>query len=376
MHTFKSFLSLLENMEERLGKQNPTVPMETIRHYATHDKSPTKKFLPWLVKQHKLGNVTPDHPDLASTIGNFDKYKTKHGIANHTEHTFQEVADAVKPHIGTAATNKELQKQQNNTGVELVHKEPNGITAQHIKTKAASQNMYGGGADRGGEPGGARGTAWCVSARSTECRFQNPEYGKMYTVHDPSDDRAPYAVHPEINKITSRFNDGDKPTTTFLKEKPHLATAVNQIKQHYISNLPEQDQILHKFKNERENISEDDLDKYIKHPIDHVRYAATKHPKLTSKHIDYVLSHENEKTDQYGDIRSEVAKHPSFNADHITHILTHENNKSDEFGHVRSDALIYNQDKITDHHIQLAKNSDHKRITKIGNIMKPSISTK
>lgn len=354
MLRFIGYLDLLESKIDDLEKQNPTIP---VRQYATHDKSPTKKFLPWLVKQHKLGNVTPDHPDLAGTLGNFDKYKSKHGINDHTQHSFQEVADAVRPHIGTTATNKERQKQQNNTGVEVIHKEPNGITSQHIKTKEASQNMYGGGHERGGEPGGARGTSWCVSARSNDCLFKKV-YGKMYTVHDPNDDDAPYAVHPEVGKITSRHNNGDKPIADVLKEKPHLATAVDKIQDHYIKNQTPEEKILHKFKNTPDDITENDINKYIKHPDKEIRMAAIKHPKVTADHITHVLTHENNQTDSDKDIRMTAISHPKFNSDHITHILTHEDEKSDPKGDIRKYAIKHEKFNA-DHIMQVLKHSNN-----------------
>ena len=346
MLRFIGYLDLLESKIDDLEQQNPTVP---IRQYATHDKSPTKKFLPWLVKQHKLGNVTLDHPDLAGTLVNFDKYKSKHGINDHTQHSFQEVADAVRPHIGTAATNKELQNQQNNTGVEVLHKEPNGITAQHIKTKEASQNMYGGG-DRGGEKGGARGTPWCVSARSKDCRFQHPDYGEMYTIHDPSDDRAPYAVHPGkdngTGSITSRFNDGEIPIKDVLKEKPHLTDAIGKIQQHFLKGVSPENRARIKFRHGLNNFNEEEIGAVLSSSDHKIRLAAIKHPNATADHITHVLTHENNKTDEGGDIRTAALYHKNCNTEHITHVLTHENSTTDPIGDIRSIAMSHTKSTI------------------------------
>ena len=82
MPKFKEFLAemfLLEGKIDDLKVQNPRLHKE-IDQYTAADPSPTKKFVPWLVSQHKKGNVTPDHPDLHQVLGNYDKYKNIHSI--------------------------------------------------------------------------------------------------------------------------------------------------------------------------------------------------------------------------------------------------------------------------------------------------------
>jgi len=106
MLRFKEFLAemfLLEGKIDDLKAQNPSLHRE-IDQYAAADLSPTKKFVPWLVSQHKRGNVTPDHPDLHQVLGNYDKYKNIHGIKDHTSKTFQEVHSTIMPLIGTGST--------------------------------------------------------------------------------------------------------------------------------------------------------------------------------------------------------------------------------------------------------------------------------
>ena len=85
MLKFKEFLAemfLLEGKIDDLKVQNPSLHRE-IDAYADADLSPTKKFVPWLVSQHKKGNVTPDHPDLHQILGNYDRYRNIHGIKDH-----------------------------------------------------------------------------------------------------------------------------------------------------------------------------------------------------------------------------------------------------------------------------------------------------
>ena len=67
MGLFKQYLietvELIEGKVDDLAAQNPDIP---VRDYAAKDPTPTKKFLVWLVKQHKLKNVIPNDPDLES----------------------------------------------------------------------------------------------------------------------------------------------------------------------------------------------------------------------------------------------------------------------------------------------------------------------
>ena len=70
MLRFKEFLAemfLLEGKIDDLKVQNPSLHRE-IDQYTAADPSPTKKFVPWLVSQHKKGNITPDHPDLSAGL--------------------------------------------------------------------------------------------------------------------------------------------------------------------------------------------------------------------------------------------------------------------------------------------------------------------
>ena len=227
MLRFKEFLAeafLIEGKIDDLKAQNPGLHRE-IDQYAAADTSATKKFVPWLVSQHKRGNVTPDHPDLHQTIQNFDRYKNLHGIKDHSSRSFQEVRDAVAPLVGKGATKAEIAHE----GREKIH-DSGDVQAYHIKTKEASQRFYGGGPEAG-----PTNTTWCVSARSKDCLF-NTSYGSMYTIHSKGDPNSPYAVHPEHNKITNRHNDGDRDIDQEIKAKPEIAKlkpAIDMIQKHH-----------------------------------------------------------------------------------------------------------------------------------------------
>ena len=162
MLKFKEYLAemfLLEGKIDDLKVQNPSLHHE-IDQYSAADPTSTKKFVPWLVSQHKRGNVTPDHPDLHQVLGNYDRYKNIHGIKDHASKTFQEVHSTIMPLIGTGSTKTEIAEQ----GHVKIH-DSGDIQAYHIANKEASQKYYGGGPEAG--PTNTRG---CVSARSEDCR--------------------------------------------------------------------------------------------------------------------------------------------------------------------------------------------------------------
>ena len=168
----ESVYTLLEGKIDDLKVQNPGLHRE-IDQYSAADPTSTKKFVPWLVSQHKKGNVTPDHPDLHQVLGNYDRYKNIHGIKDHTSKTFQEVHSTIMPLIGSGSTKAEIADQ----GHVKIH-DSGDIQAYHVANKQASQKYYGGGPESG-----PTNTRWCVSARSEDCRYEKSPYGKMYTIH-------------------------------------------------------------------------------------------------------------------------------------------------------------------------------------------------
>ncbi len=233
MKTFKEFLAemlLLEGKIDNLKAQNPSLHRE-IDQYTAADPSPTKKFVPWLVSQHKKGNVTPDHPDLHAVLGNYDRYKNIHGIKDHTSKTFQEVHSTIMPLVGTGSTKTEIADQ----GHVKIH-DSGDVQAYHVANKEASQKFYGGGPEAG-----PTNTRWCVSARSDRCRYEESPYGKLYTIHVKGDPDSPYAVHPghedkKTGSITNRHNKGDKEIDDQLRSNPKIARlkpAIDAIRKHH-----------------------------------------------------------------------------------------------------------------------------------------------
>ena len=284
----EAYLSLLiEGRIDDLKAQNPHLVNE-IDSYANQDPTPQKKFVPWLVSQHKKGNVTPDEPDLNQTLSGFETYKSRHGIRDHSSKTYQEIRDAVQPFLGTAATNKEQKQKQIHEGIEQIYSSPdNKIQAFHVKTKEASQHVYGGGKHLGGLH-----TDWCVAARSEQCLFG--KYGKMYTIHVKDDTKSPYAVHLGgygDDRITTRDNAPDEyKLNEGLQKFPHLKDAVDKIKE--IKKAADAE-LIKKIKNNDPRINVNDINEAAKNPNPEVAMAALNHPKANATTTFDAASHPN-----------------------------------------------------------------------------------
>lgn len=194
---------LLEGRIDDLKRQNPSMHAE-IDSYAQHDPTPQKKFLPWLVSQHKKGNVSPDDGSISKYLSAFEKHRDKLSEKDHSKYSFQSFKTELEPHLNKG-TRKEEKRKSIHEGLESLHHDPEkGIEAFKVKTMEAAQHVYG-----GGESAGRTNTSWCVAARSEHCLFEHPNYGPLYTIHRKNDPRSPYAVHPQRNIITARQNDGD-----------------------------------------------------------------------------------------------------------------------------------------------------------------------
>lgn len=297
MLRFKEFLAemfLLEGKIDDLKAQNPSLHRE-IDQYTDADPSPTKKFVPWLVSQHKKDNVTPNHPDLHAILANYDKYKNIHGIKDHATKTFQEVHSTIMPLIGTGSTKAEIANQ----GHVKIH-DSGDIQAYHVANKKASQKFYG-----GGPKAGPTNTTWCVSARSEDCLYEESPYRKLYTIHVKGDPDSPYAVHPgheykQTGSITNRHNDGDNDIDTQLQTNPKIARlkpAIDVIRKHY-------DPFGFRLANDHDHdLTKDEIDtamsssKYQKHllknPHSHIIMAALNHPKADNETTRRAAEHQN-----------------------------------------------------------------------------------
>jgi hypothetical protein len=344
MLSFIKYVLMIEAKVDDLVSKHPEHE-EAIRAYHAADPTPTKKFLPWLTKQHIAGNVTPNDVRLGSTLQHFDKVKHQLDKKDHSSYHYNDLANTVGDRVKA-----KLEADTKKNAVETIHKEPNGITAQHIKTKEASQDLYGGGANRGGKKGCAQGTSWCVSARSKGNLFG--QYGHMYTIHDPNDDYAPYAVHPFHHggsTITNRYNDYDMEYKHALEDSPHLKNAVNSIMKHSAKHIDKmiksnnEDEIYHGISHP--HATPEHIDKALDTNHNFIGQAAAKHPNATPANIDKALNSEHFL------VRSNAASNRNATAENITKALNLEDRSA------RSSA-IHNPNANAEH-ITKALNDEH-----------------
>ena len=318
MLSFLNYVDLTEAKVDDLAAKFPE-HADAIREYNKIDPTSTKKFLPWLVKQHIAGNLSPEDARIHTTLANFDKFA--HKLPNgkdHNAYDYNTLANHVGEHLEST-----LKKKEGENAVEKVYNDPkSGVTAQQIKTREASQKLYGGGATRKGKMGCERGTSWCVAARSDNNMYG--AYGPtMYTIHDPNDDNAPYAVHPMSPRqgvvVTNRHNNGDIPTQYFLQHNPHLKGPIDAIVKHsgyQINNYINSDDptevrgaLSHPM------VATQHLAKAMEHYNHNIRAQAAKHPRATPQMIDKALE------DEHMDVREAAASNPSAAPQHIEKAL-------------------------------------------------------
>ena len=150
-----------------------------VQHFADN-ADPTKKkaLTSWVVGQYAKGNTRQEDTDrLHNTLSNFTKHRDKLPAKKIEQYdSIKDLETALKPHVGSL-TNAEKRQQEEHEGQELKYEDPH-IKIYHLKTKEASQHLYGGGVEAGK-------TNWCTAAKSNNCKFDDyNKTGKLHVVHD------------------------------------------------------------------------------------------------------------------------------------------------------------------------------------------------
>ncbi|HET8685476.1 MAG TPA: hypothetical protein VFM18_02285, partial [Methanosarcina sp.] len=224
----ESRLDFIKNKyKDKLNTEHDTMathkdPEAIVSHFAEHG-DPTKKkiYTDWIVNQyHKGAFRQEDTPRIHEYLSDFEKYKSKLPEKDINKYgSLKDVGEALKPHMGAPATNKEQKEFENNAGHELKY-EDDRIKIYHLKSKEASQNLYGGGVKAGN-------TDWCTAARSDDCRFDHyNSKGKLHVVHDKKTGEV-YQYHAHEGQFMDRH---DQPISdeTHLELGPHLHKAWDQ----------------------------------------------------------------------------------------------------------------------------------------------------
>lgn len=186
-------------------KDTPSI----IQHLADKaDPTKNKAHTQYLVGLYKNKSMRQEDAPRANTaLQNFDKYKAKLPVEDRQLTTkkypsLAHIEDKVEPHLGTMASKKEAERTLEQPGHELKY-EDDKIKIFHLHNKEVSQNLYGGGHQRGGT-----GTSWCTAARSKDCMFDHyHKDGKFHVVHDKGNGKV-YQYHTASNQF---MNAKDEP---------------------------------------------------------------------------------------------------------------------------------------------------------------------
>jgi hypothetical protein len=191
-----------------------------LNHLRDNDPSKRGVYTDWLAK-HYMPNETggggfkqEDAYRIGDALKIFHKAKEsgllkKEGVATDiNKYTPDSLKEAMKKYKETPITNKEIKADENEKGRSLLYKSDDGdFKAYRLEPteegKAASINIYGGGAD-GGK---THGTDWCTAADSKDNNFDT--YSKnspLYVFHHTADDgkEHTYQAHVHSNSFMDK----------------------------------------------------------------------------------------------------------------------------------------------------------------------------
>lgn len=214
----------LDTSHDQMAQHKTTA--DIIDHFATHaDPSKNKVHTQFIVGLYKNKKIRQeDAPRIKDVLTNFDKYKNKLApeekqLNLKTYPTLSALEDKIHPHIGTVVSKNAAQTELNQPGHELKYEDDN-IKVFKLTSKEASQNLYGGGHQRGG-----MGTSWCTAARSDNCMFDH--YSKpdspLHVVHRKSDG-AVFQYHTNSNQFMDAA-DNEISKEDFMSIAPSLHKA-------------------------------------------------------------------------------------------------------------------------------------------------------
>jgi hypothetical protein len=146
LNLLREYLRLvLEGKVEDIAKQNPNVPVLDL---ALTDTTPTKKILPWMVKQVSKG---ADVEHVKSVASRFAKDGSR--LQNKDINSYSEI-DELESELDSLGASKRSEKAEIKSGAVKIF-EDGACTVLRIDTKKAAQ-QYG------------KGTQWCITMEEEE----------------------------------------------------------------------------------------------------------------------------------------------------------------------------------------------------------------
>lgn len=194
---FESILleSAMEAMRDRFHQDHGLHPdvFNHLYHNALPENNKSLGDMEWLANREVKGeNVAENHETVKHIMTEFAKPAIKSKLqkkkANQYK-TFQDLHDAVAPHLGTAPTKKEQEESDTKT----IYKSDTHVIKQHMSHASAvkggflPENTPYKDVEMVKSPGGKCKATWCVSADSEEGKMRYSQYtedGKIpfYTI--------------------------------------------------------------------------------------------------------------------------------------------------------------------------------------------------
>lgn len=190
-----------------------------VDHFAQHaDPTSNKQYTQWIVNKYKDGNFRQeDAPRINDALTLFHAHKQR--LPNKDINSYpgiRSVEDAVHPYKDVPVSSKDSAKHAVEHGLDILHSDEK-YQINHLKTKQASQIIYGGGSNSGRK----LGTDWCTAARSNHNMFDHyARDGKLFTIHINGEYDSPYQYHHPSGQFMNRFDEPAKRPKRFIEDHP------------------------------------------------------------------------------------------------------------------------------------------------------------
>lgn len=201
-------------------------PNEIIDYLSGHDPSPNKQYTQWMVGQYKKQNIRQEDAYRTGQILRLF-HDHKHNLPEKDVNKYSTLADlhnAVHGFENKPATKREGKVKAIHEGLDVLHKDDK-YQINRLKTREASQALYGGGA----RSGSYLGTDWCTATRGEWNMFHSytGANGDLYTVHIHGDDSSPYQYHSPSGQFMNRYDEPVR-KNRFFDEHPTVTKTLGK----------------------------------------------------------------------------------------------------------------------------------------------------
>jgi hypothetical protein len=290
MLKFNEYL-LSENRVNELAALHPDVP---VHQYAAKDPTSTKKFLPWLIAQHKKGKVKMvDDPELTNTLKKLHRNSNDYGVVDHHQHNIDDIMKKINgPNYSANKKTASTNEPKEVSDIDKVKLKINALKDNAIKDDDITTLL-------------SQGKSNLINSA-----IKNVDVNKIIQ-------------HPQFNKdhLDAILKGKHNPET--LEAILHSHKALLDPEQ-ISSLLDHDDPNIRNLASQAPNIGEPDIDRIIyngnPNNISNVLHNAN---YITPNHLDFMLSNHED----FRDNLEHIINHPKTISDHLT---KHLNNTPDD----------------------------------------------